>query len=67
MLSDETWNALAKNGREKYAPLMGKTFKHETTGFVGVATNYTLSGQLWLLNNEEVRCFWATECQEVQA
>lgn len=67
MVSQRIWDALSKEGREKYAPLMGKTFKHIPTGFVGVATNYTLAGQLCLKGEKGYGAFWADECEEVKA
>ena len=66
MLSQRTWDALSANGRDKYAPMLNKTYKHIPTGFVGVATNYTLAGQLWL-KGKNIGCFWADECEEVKA
>ena len=66
MLSDETWEALSRNGREKYAPMMGKTYRHMPTGFVGVAENYTLAGQLCLNGKRGYGAFWADECEEVR-
>lgn len=67
MLSQATWNALSANGRKEYEPLLGKTFRHIPTGFVGEATDYTLLGQLWLWDGDTHKTCWADECEEVKA
>lgn len=66
LISDEVWNALCKNARETLEPLLGRRFKSLKTGFVGVAYMYSLSGQLFLKDeNGEHASAWADECEEV--
>ena len=67
MLSERTYERLQENGREKYAPMLGKTYRHVATGYAGVAVSYTLCGQLILNHGHEYMPFWANECEEVKA
>lgn len=65
MLSNEIWNALAKNGKKEYEPMLGRRYKDARSGFVGKADYYTLSGQLRLNNGTETRMAWAIDCKPI--
>lgn len=67
MLSNKTWNALCKAGKEDYEPMLGKTYRDTTTGYVGKARYYTLCGQINLDNGtNEFYMAWAKNLVEVQ-